>query len=375
MNNFFLFYKNEIKIFFYTLICSLLVYFIIGNINYNGDAKFYIDLFNKRLTQSPFAYRLVSPFIANLLPFKIEYNFLIITFICNSIIAILLYKILNYEIFRYFILFFLTSYIFFYYNSHPIRVDPLMLLLITMIIYLLKKEYNITFITLIFIISITTHEMSFIFLIFLLIDNFFKLDFFYTKKYKFSSIILTLFFSLVYYYYLRKKVLILSTNELSYNSDKIALIKYVINYSGGFLKHLLRIYSSFGPVLLYAMTYIICYKKINTIFALILIFIIQIIFTFLAADTLRVMELSYFLILFFASNFLNIINSKKVITFLILIQISYSIIVFGNLNNSFEKNIYLNIIAISLSLFSFIICIIHIVVNFNNKNKNEYYIS
>lgn len=292
------------------------------------------------------------------MPFKIEINFLIITILSHALIILLISKILKKTIFKYFCFFYFTSYLFFYYNTNPIRVDPLMLFFMTLFIFLLKNKSNLISILLCLIISISVHELSFAILIFILIDSKLGSNLFFIDKYSSNKLFIILFGGLIYLFYLRKSVLIEKSTLLTYNSNNIFLLtNFIIKYSGGILKHFLRKYASFGPALLFAFTYFICNFNKREIYSLLLILLIQIILTLLAADTLRVMEVSFFIIFLHSSRFiLNIISLKSKILFLFA-QIAFSSIVYTNLNNNFENNLYLNLISMIISILAFFLCL------------------
>lgn len=374
---------NSVSLFilasFISLVFSFLWMFLGDSWEISGDALHYMDLYNNQIAKSPFGYRILTPYLASLLPWDAITNFTIVTLTSLSFAsgAILLYaKKLGTPKLNIIFIFVLwaTSYPFIYYGTTFVRADSPIFFLIALTILLSK--YHTSAIVLLVLLAIGTlfHEMVMVVIPMLWLDRLFLGSLSGGKKYNYRQLLLITFGTLSFYMITK---IIIPTNpntSMSYLNSPIAMFTHILDYTGGSIKHILRIYASFGPVMLFSIFYILFInKKVSDILVYFGLFFIVAAATFLAADTLRVMAIFYFPIIIYGSYFLISIWVKgHYITtiLLILLQVSYTFIVYLNLR-TFESSILWNVIAGGISLITLLLCFFEI----RKKSKDIYEIS
>jgi hypothetical protein len=150
------------------------------------------------------------------------------------------------------------------------------------------------------------------------------------------------------------------------------MMKEAISYSGGIVKHLMRIYAAFGPILLYAVSFLLAEPDKRKLLSFLFIFLAGISVTFLATDTLRAISVVNFPIILFAAAFIKKIfdlGKWKFAILCIIVQIFYSWLVFGHLI-SFEESLFMNQFAIVLSSTALLLCFFFVFLTFNLKGSS-----
>ena len=361
-------------LFFLSLFFSIFFNAYAGQLDTLGDGTHYMSMYYGDLAKSPFGYRMLTPYIAKLLPWEAIISFKIITFfslgLTSALLGIYSNKIKLPLIFTIALIFFwFFSYPFIYNSTTVVRVDPPMLLLISVII--LESKYRVSYIFHLFFIclGVLFHEMILIVIPALWFDKIFKGNLTGGLTYKYWSLILITIISLAFFLFTRNYLEVLPSHGMSYIDTPFEMIKFVLTKSGGVIMHILRIYSSFGPILIFSIFFVFFQKKTFESLPFWLVLMLVIAATFFAVDTLRVMSIIYLPILLYSVQFLHSIWNSG-FKYLALsgfgLQILFSIVVYLNFA-SFESSISLNLIAALFSLASLIICCF---ISYRNYFKN-----
>jgi hypothetical protein len=341
------------------LICSLAWFSFGESWTIFGDAVHYVSVYNGQLAPAPWGFRIMTPFFAQLLPWDIYTNFGIISInsmaLTTGVLALYGKKIgLQVNGILLLIFFLVISYPFAYYSSAIVRADAPMLLILAIIFYLSK--YKVSPIILLILITFGTffHEMILIAIPALCLDKIFSGSLTGGSKYQFSDLFILSFGSLVIMIIVRSFFM----NVLPTADEFLPNIS-ILEYTGGVIKHALRIYAAYGPALLFCIFFIALNRLSSIIYPFAGLMSITILATLFATDTLRVMSILFLPILLYASQYLMHMkkNHYEVPIFLALIQALYSLTVFGHLR-SFEASSVLNIVAAVISVVSLILCVI-----------------
>jgi hypothetical protein len=149
----------------------------------------------------------------------------------------------------------------------------------------------------------------------------------------------------------RHVVRTLPAQESYATTSGLELAASALRYSGGPVKHALRIYASLGPALLYALFHFLPRRPGPDAKDFAGLFLVAVTATFLAHDTLRVMEIVYFPVLLYATAFLEqhwLAGGRFRASVLIGIQLAWAGVVYGHLR-TFEASHVFNLVAAGLS--------------------------
>ena len=141
-----------------------------------------------------------------------------------------------------------------------------------------------------------------------------------------------------------------ATLPATYASASMAtLVAYVLDYTGGPIKHGLRVFAAFGPVLLYAAASVTRRGRRDALGAVVLVGLAAGL-TLLATDTLRVMAVLTVPVVLEGARFVSRLwSSRRLLALAALaVQLAYSVTVFGHLQ-TFEGSLALHGIAGTLS--------------------------
>lgn len=355
--------KNFLLVSLLSLFFSLIWIYVGEKWEVLADGTHYMLMYDGHIANSPFGFRILTPWLASILPWDAKTSFTIVTLACLSVTTGILLQYISefhkFNITKFFVFIsWVTSFPFIYYGTTLIRADALMLLIISLVILLSK--YNASSLLLFILLSIGTlsHEMVMIVIPFLLLDKFLSGSLSGGSNYSYRQLFFITLGTLIFFIAVR---LIVETNissSPSYLKSPVEMFTYVVSYSGGFIKHLLRMYASFGPIFLFSILYLLFIEKnLSNTFVYIGTLILVFLATFLATDTLRVMAIFYFPIIIYASYFLTYIWKKGLIweTYaLVSLQLFYSYIVYLHLR-TFESSSLLNIFAASISLVALLL--------------------
>ncbi|MDZ7725243.1 MAG: EpsG family protein [candidate division KSB1 bacterium] len=330
-----------------------------------GDAVQYLAVYHNDPATAPFGYRILVPYLARLFPFGATVNFAIVTIaflILTNLVIVKYSQLKNHSPVHclVFSLFWLCSFAFVYYVTTWIRADAPMLFLLALIILL--SQYRISVFALFFILALglLSHETMLIGLFMLWIDNIFHGSFTGGNRYKYYELIFITLLLILFWVLTRYWISVKVSSDLNYTNSFFALFTYVLEYSGGLFKHGMRIYAAYGPVLIYSFLFITRHQKNNKISFFSFLFA-ALVATFFATDTLRVMAIIYFPVLYYAANYIELLwkNKQQIKAIsLVLLQMSYSYIVYGHLR-TFEQSLLLTVIAALLSAAALLITLFH----------------
>ncbi len=363
---------NSLVLFVFAILLSIIILFIwisIGE-HWGGDLNdgwHYMALYEGRIAESPFAYRLLTPFLASLLPWTEKINFGVVTIgslaLTTGIIVLYMQRVHS----ALFLLvmtciFWVISYPFIYYGITLIRADAPMLFLLMLVFFLSLKRVSIFTLFFLIILGALSHEMMLICIPALWLDKLFKGKLTGGQYYQYYQLFLLSFFVFIFIIIIRAN-LPADEGQICYiNSSIYSLILYTLKGTGGIIKHFLRIYAAYGPALLFAMFYVIFYQPVNGKTAFLCLFACAVIGTFLANDTLRVMSIIYFPIFLYAAKYLNALwtsHRYKMVFSCIFLQLCYSFTVFLHLR-TIESSLKLNCIAGVISIITFVVCFVNL---------------
>jgi len=324
-----------------------------------GDAVHYVSLYEGEIAPAPWGYRIMTPYLASLLPWDMVTNFSVVSInsmaLITGVLALYGRKVgCSFSCLLIMIFFWMTSYAFAYYSTAIVRADPPMLLMLATLFLL--SQYRVHSIVLLLLISIGTlfHEMVLVLIPALWLDKVFSGKITGGANYQYQELFLISVFSLLFLVVSRFFLIDISTAvELKGFNPSI------LEYTGGLLKHALRMYAAYGPVLLFCLFFVFSQRIRSIVGPFVGLLFIVSAATFYATDTLRVMALLYIFVFFYGSKWISIHLKNKeynfVIAFIVL-QFVYSLVVYAHLR-SFETSMFLNAIAAIASLASLILCI------------------
>ena len=323
-----------------------------------ADGEHYIALYEGRLTTAPFGYRILTPFLASCLPWGAENSFGVVTITClvlaTGITA--LYAARSGAALTLIVsacLFWVTSYPFVYYGTTLIRADGPMLLLLAMVFLLSHRQVSTLTLIALIVLGALSHETMLICIPALWIDKFFSEDLTGGSRYKYSDLLIVTVCSIAIVGTFRLATPTLPA-QYSYFNGIAEVVSHAIEYSGGWLKHILRIYASYGPVLLYALFFVTPWQLRHKSVGFLILFLMAVGATFLATDTLRVMAIIYLPVIYYAAKYVNELwqsGSRITAVLCLAIQLSYSYTVYGHLR-TIKSSFMLNAIAAGLSFLA-----------------------
>ena len=325
-----------------------------------GDAIHYVSIYKGELAPAPWGYRVFTPYFASLLPWDMTTNFTVLSL--NSIalttgVLALYGKKNDFTLIgiSLLVIFWMASYPFAYYSSAIVRADAPMLLMLAVIFLLSKYKVSPFVLLMLSLLGTFFHEMILISIPALWLDKVFKGSLTGGAKYNYFSLVLISIFPLISLIIFRGFVIEVMP-VLNLNMPVIS----ILDYTGGGIKHALRIYAAYGPVLLFCLFFILKKRLQSISYPFFGLMLVTVLATFFAADTLRVMSILYIPVLFYGTKYLLIYLKNEnfnIFLFLIIFQIVYSFIVFANLR-SFESSMFLNLSAAFISLVTMIFCLL-----------------
>lgn len=350
-----------------------------------GDGVHYMALYNEHIANSPFGYRILTPFLARLLPWDALTNFTIVSLSCLTFttgIFVLYFNKLYPSSKRiglssiFLLILWASSFPFIYYGTTFIRADAPMFL--TIAVTILLSQYRVSPLLLLSLLAAGTlfHEMVMIVLPALWLDKYFSGSLTGGAKYSYRQLLFITIVTILFYIITRMTIPTNTSEVLHYLNvqSPLEMFKHVLIYSKGFINHILRIYASYGPIFLFSLAYVLFIrKKYSDSMVFIILILITVAATLLATDTLRVMAIISFPVIIYASHFLLSTWRKdhRVMTMIfLLLQITYTSIVYLNLR-TFESSILWNTIAAIISIATLLLCIWELNKPSSIKSKRE----
>jgi len=354
----------------FVAIISLLItaiYFLIGG--YWGatgsDAIEYIKMYNGIATDSPYGYRIVTPYLASKLPFEIISSFALITFLSLNVATLFIANVTKKISIRYSIIgttFWITSYAFIYNINNFVKVDPIVYLIFSYLIYLNdKKKGQILQVILLIGIGIGSHEIMMIFLLKILLDKIFNTSITGGNAYSYKEIACVYVVSFVVFVTIRKLISLEGEGWRHY-INFFDRVNGTLIYTKGYINHIMRIYATYGPIIIYSAYYLFFNKAKNyykNILSYGILFVAVAILSLTVADTLRIMSIIIIPVIFLAAKYIDLLYEKGLIvkaSFLIALQILHSVLIYSNA--SYFKNFSsINTVAILISSSALILCL------------------
>lgn len=330
-----------------------------------SDANEYIKMYNGIVTESPYGYRIFIPYLASKLPLEIISSFALITFLSLNITTLVIANACKKISIRYSIItttFWITSYTFIYNINNFVKVDPIVYLIFSYLIYLSDKKGQILQVILLIAIGIGSHEIMMVYLLKLLLDKIFNTNIAGGNNYSYKEIICIYIISFVVFIVIRKLILVEGEGWRHY-INFFDRVNATLVYTKGYITHIIRIYATYGPILIYAACYLLFnsaknnYKNILS-YGILLSAVAMLSFT--VADTLRIMSIIIIPVIFLASKYIDLLYEKEGVikaSSLIILQILHSILIFSSA--SYFKNLSsINMVTILISSAALILCLV-----------------
>ncbi len=328
-----------------------------------GDATWYVRMTHGEAAPVPFGYRILTPALARLLPLPPEISFTLLTMSCLVLITPILICYGSDEqksilLSGMITAFWITSFAFIYYSTTIVRADGPTLFLLALLFYLSKKNSSWLLLCLLLALGIAAHETVLIFLVALWLDKLLQGSLTRANRYPVWQLTAMTILSIVFCLCIHATIPVLPAQEHNYISSGLCkMMTIVVHQNGGLLIQGMRIYSAYGPALLFALLVCIGWLARNDALAFLLLLLAASCSTFLAIDTLRVMAVVYLPVFYYAAQFVyrTFISGQKLKACLCMAsQIAYAGIVFGHLR-TFESSVLLNGLAVLVSLFALLL--------------------
>lgn len=330
-----------------------------------ADGKHYMAMLLGQAEEPPFAYRVLTPWLAHLLPWAAELNFGVVTVASLSMATgfVALYARQSGMQARgvaVMCLLWATSFAFVYYNTTRVRADAPMFMMLAVLFWLAKCRVSAMWLGLTLCIGGLSHETMLIGLVALGIDKLLSTDLLGGAHVKYVSLVCMGGAALAVLMLARLLTPTIPAVDPSYIDGPYAMFLFTLHYSGGPVKHAMRIYAAFGPALLYAAMYLAtgCRARERSGFAGLLA--VAILATFLATDTLRVMALVILPVLFYAARFIEDVWARRGAAWALAFvgcQLAYAWLVYGHLR-TFKTSHSLNMQAAALSGVSLVLLLV-----------------
>lgn len=357
----------KIKIFLsaslFSVLLSVLWILVADKWDVLADGTHYMMMYHGEVALSPFGYRVLTPFLASLLPFDAMTSFAVVTlsFLALTSGVLMLYasnvKMPDAGKLAVF-LFWVTSFPYLYYGTTFVRADALMFLLIAVVILLSRLKASSLLLLALLSIGTLAHEMVMIVIPALWLDKLFSGTLTGGKHYDYRQLLFVTIGTLSFYILTRLVVETSESNDPTYLKSPVEMFYYALEYSGGIIKHILRVYASFGPIFLFSLFYVVFVGK-NIRDTAVYVGLLATVFsaTFLATDTLRVMAIFFLPVMIYAGYFVYFVwssGNRMISIVMVSLQMLYSSIVYFNLV-TFEASFKLNVIAAGVSFLALLV--------------------
>lgn len=321
-----------------------------------ADGSHYMAMYQGQATEAPFAYRIATPFLAHLLPWSAEFNFGVVTVACLSLatgfIALFAQQSgLPVRAIAVVCVLWLTSFAFTYYDTTRVRADGPMLMLLAALFWLSKCRVSAVWLALVLACGALSHETMLIGLAALGIDKLLNTSLTGGRNYGFLAMVAWGVGCLALLLLVRRHTAVAPPTDQSYMDGPYVMLLYTLRYSGGPVKHVMRIYAAYGPALLFAVLWLASQSSNRDRLGFAALFVLAAMATFMATDTLRVMAIIYLPVLFYAAKFIEHIWRERGAAqalALVACQLAYSYLVYGHLR-TFKGSHSMNMIAAGLS--------------------------
>jgi hypothetical protein len=327
-----------------------------------ADGSQYMAMFNGQATSPPFGYRVLTPFLAHLLPWSAAINFGAVTVACLSLASgfLALFGRAAGLPMRAVILLctlWASSFAFIYYDTTRIRADAPMLMLMAAFFWLTIKRASVGWLWLVMAAGILSHETMLVCLPAIWLDKLLNKDLTGGRHYGHVPLIGLSLATLGVLVLVHSQVTVTSHIEQSYLDGPLAMVAYTLKYSGGPIKHVLRIYAAYGPALLFAVLAVAPWRASREALGLVALLLLAVVATFMATDTLRVMAIVYVPVLFYAARFVSQVWQRQGAAVgggLIGLQLTYAYLVYGHLR-TFKASHSMNLMAAALSALAVVL--------------------
>ena len=328
-----------------------------------SDSALYLRMALGDSVQAPFGYRIFSPGVVSLLPFQAAVGFTVLSWVSlmGAGAAMFVYALTlgrsagehrpAAALAWVTLGFFVTSYAYSYYGSVKLSDLP-MLAVLAVSLALLARGRTPWLVGLLLATAVLAHETALVLLPILWLDRLLGAGALGRRKLSWGALVLITGCGLASYAGSRSLIPVAPAGEqVSYLTTPQAMSSYVLNYSGGLVRHGQRIYAAFGPALVFALLAGVFSTRGRARLFVPGVVLFGVVLTFLATDTLRVMAVVFPIVLLFAGRLVvSAWESRGAGLALSLgaAQLVYSWLVFGHLR-SFESSATLQLAAVAVS--------------------------
>jgi hypothetical protein len=324
-----------------------------------ADGKHYMAMFLGRADEPPFAYRVLTPWLAHLLPWSAEWNFGVVTVACLSMATgfVALFARQSGLPLRSVVVMcvlWVTSFAFVYYDTTRVRADAPMFMMMAALFWLAKCQASALWLALALCAGCLSHETMLMGLAVLGLDKLLSTQLVGCSQRSYLSLVGLAAASLAVLWVVRHTTATVPAADVSYMDGPYAMFLFTLHYSGGAVKHAMRIYAAFGPALLYAVLWHVVARAPREALGFAALFTLAVSATFLATDTLRVMAIVALPVLFYAARFVERVWAERGAAWamaLVGCQLAYAWLVYGHLR-TFKASHSMNVQAAALSALS-----------------------
>jgi hypothetical protein len=343
-----------------------------------GDGKHYLEMLRGHIETVPFGYRAFTPYVASLLPWQYMTNFTVVTLTSLTLATAVVgfYAVQEKKSIPYTLILcglWGTSFSFVYYGTTFIRADAPMFLCLWLVFTLSHQHKSIVLLFLIATIGQLAHETMLIFLPIFWLEKFFGGRLSGARYYSYLELVLLSAALLLVYITVRKTVATLPGVVNYLNTSPKDMLDYVLGYTGGVVRHAMRVYAAFGPLVLFTLAYLVTQKRKHEIVPFALYLGLVMCLTLVSTDTLRVMVILIIPMSVYAARYLYSLYStgkKQLLIALLALQAAYSYLVYGHLR-TFENSVPMNRVAIALSVAALLTCLYSLLKDTRALPKNS----
>lgn len=330
-----------------------------------ADGRHYVAMYRGEIAAAPYAYRVLEPAIARLLPWNPQAGFAVVTISCLILTSGILALYAARTPTRWFRAISISmlwglSFPFAYLATTQVRAEAPALCLLAIAVLLSRQRAHLLVLAALIALGSLSHEMMLIFIPALWLDRLVGGDLTGGARYRYRELLILTLIAIAFFIAIRRSVPILS-GQVSYaTTSPLEMFRYVLAYSGGPIKHGLRIYAAFGPTLIFAVLFLAAERRSPNTKVFLGLALIAVAATFMATDTLRVLELIYLPITLYSAAYLTGFwqqGQRTRTVLLVATHTAFAAVVFGHLR-TFESSQLLNRAAGFLSLAALVLCLV-----------------
>lgn len=325
-----------------------------------GDAALYLRMSAGEAVQAPFGHRILAPWLVSLAPMEPRLAFALLSWssLAGAALALFVYARTSVRqggtarVGWIALGFLVCSYAFAYYGTALVRVDPPALALLVLALALAAQGRPTWLVAVILVPATLAHETTLVLLPILVLDRALGARLLGDRRLTWAELALIAAAGLAAFVGCRALTPVIAVEaQISYLTTPSAILAHVLQYSGGALRHVQRVYAAYGPVLVYALLAGVLGARGRARLFVPAVLSVGVVLTLLATDTLRVMAVIFPVVLLYGARFVAEAWRRQGALLaggLVAAQGAYAWLVFGHLR-TFEGSARLQLGAIGVS--------------------------